>query len=56
MLRQLKTESQWKDSNSQILLTASYSKCIIWGHSIMTSPQNDQTLTPPLHLFVLVWF
>ena len=28
-------------------LTASYSKCIIWGHSIITLPQNDQNLDTP---------
>ena len=25
-------------------LTANYSKCITWGHSIITLPQNDQNL------------
>ena len=56
VLLQLETESQQKDSNPQDCLSVNYSKCIFWGHSIITLSQNDQNLDSPLHLFVLVQF
>ena len=35
-------------------LAANYSKCIIWGNSIIMLLQNNQNLDFPLHLFVVV--